>query len=186
VSSGDDSGGTVFVADFAHPGSAWDANERLKAIEEASRTLIDGVVVVERGTDGVLEIQRDADQSTESGLVWGAVGGVVLGVLFPPSILGSAFVLGAAGATTGKVRQLRHRNELEGKLEDSIEPGHSGLVVLVAEDGAARVRSALSGAASIAESAVSPGLARAIKALAQDDSPDIEGPPSSGSRPQLA
>jgi hypothetical protein len=32
-------------------------------------------------------------------------------VIFPPSILGSAAVLGAAGAATGKARELHHRNE---------------------------------------------------------------------------
>ena len=36
--------------------------------------------------DGKLEIQKATDHSTRSGLKWGLVGGVALGVIFPPSI----------------------------------------------------------------------------------------------------
>jgi uncharacterized membrane protein len=182
-----DDGGTVVVADFALAGTAWDATAALKSIEDGQRGLIDGVVVVSRAADGALAIQDDGDQSAENGLAWGAVGGIVLGLVFPPSILGSAIVLGAAGAATGKLRQLRHRSELEGKLEDSIAPGHFGVVVLVSGPSALTVRSALSGADSVSESAVSASVARAIKALAQgDESVDIEGPPVGGGgiRPQ--
>lgn len=182
-----DDGGTVIVADYSAPGMAWDAKAALKSIEDSQRGLIDGVVVVSRDADGTLAIHDDGDQSTENGLAWGAVGGIVLGLVFPPSILGSAIVLGAAGAATGKLRQLRHHSELEGKLENSIAPGHSGIVVLVSGPGVVTTRSALAGAESISESAVSSSVARAIKALARgDDSVDIEGPPVGGGgiRPQ--
>jgi hypothetical protein len=43
----------------------------------------------------------------------------VLGELFPPSIIGSATVLGAASAGVGKDRVLHHRSELEAGLSDS-------------------------------------------------------------------
>jgi len=186
ASSTDDEG-MVVVADFAQARTAWDANASLRSIEESQRGLIEGVVVVSRGADGALAILDDGDQSAGNGLAWGAVGGIVLGLVFPPSILGSAIVLGAAGAATGKLRQLRHRSELEGKLEDSIAPGHFGVVVLVNGPSAVTARSALSAADSVSESAVSSNVARAIRALAQGDlSADIEGPPVGGGgiRPQ--
>ena len=74
--------------------------------------------MVKREADGKLEIQKATDHSTKSGLKWGLVGGIALGVIFPPSILGSAAALGAAGAATGKIRQLHHRSELADELED--------------------------------------------------------------------
>ena len=63
----------------------------------------------------------------------GRSGGVVLGVIFPPSIIGSAAVLGGAGATVGKVRELRNKGQLAKELGDAILPGHSGLLALVSD-----------------------------------------------------
>src|SRR5687768_16764261 len=125
----------LVVADFADTESAWSAYEDLKSVEDGRTVAIEGVVVVKRGDDGQLDIQKSTDHSTRSGLRWGLVGGIALGVIFPPSILGSAAVLGAAGAATGKVRQLHHRSELAEELKDSIAPGHSGIVALVSDPG---------------------------------------------------
>src|ERR1700757_1906485 len=81
---------TLFVADFADTDTAWTAYEELKSLEDGRHVAIDGVVVVKREGDGGLEVQKATDHSTKRGLTWGLVGGVVLGVVFPPSIIGSA------------------------------------------------------------------------------------------------
>jgi len=103
---------TLFVADFSDTETAWSAFQELKALEDGATCEIDGVVVVKREADGTMQVQKATDHSTRSGLTWGVVGGVVLGVIFPPSILGSAAVLGAAGAAGGKLRQRHHRKGL--------------------------------------------------------------------------
>ena len=102
------------------------------------------------------------------GAAWGVVGGVVLGVIFPPSILASAATLGAAGAAAGKIRQLHHRIELGQELEGAIEPGHSGILALVSDPGAVEIRNALAAADHIVESAVSDAAARDMKAAAKE------------------
>ena len=117
---------TLLVADFADTSTAWDAYEMLRSVEDGKTVAIEGVVVVKREADGKLEVQKATDHSTRSGLKWGVVGGLVVGVLFPPSLLGSAAVVGAAGAATGKIRQVHHRSELADELEDSIAPGIRG------------------------------------------------------------
>src|SRR3954454_2390973 len=95
---------TLMVADFSDTDTAWEAYEALKEVEDGRTVEIEGVVVVKRSADGTLEIQKATDHSTKSGLKWGVVGGIALGVIFPPSILGSAAVLGAGGAAVGKLR----------------------------------------------------------------------------------
>ncbi|MGZ5399477.1 MAG: DUF1269 domain-containing protein [Nocardioides sp.] len=160
----------LVVADFADTESAWAAYEELKAAEDGRTVEIEGVVVVKRDGDGQLEIQKATDHSTRSGLRWGVVGGIALGVIFPPSILGSAAALGAAGAATGKVRQLHHRSELADELEDSIAPGHSGIVALVSDPGAVKIREALAMAEAIVERAVDDVAAEDIKAAAKETS----------------
>jgi uncharacterized membrane protein len=124
--------------------------------------------VVKREADGKLEVQKATDHSTKSGLKWGLVGGIALGVIFPPSILGSAAALGAAGAATGKVRQLHHRSELADQLEGSIAPGHSGILALVSDPGAVEIRKALAAADAIVAAAIDDVAARDIKAAAKE------------------
>jgi len=158
---------TLLLADFGDTETAWQAYEALKSIED-EHLEIEGVVVVKRKADGTLDIQKATDHSTRSGLKWGVVGGVVLGVVFPPSILGSAAALGAAGAAAGKIRERHHRSELADQLDSAIAAGHSGLLALVSDPGAVEIRNALALANGIVESAVSDVEARDIKAAAKD------------------
>jgi uncharacterized membrane protein len=141
---------TLFVADFGR------------------HVAIDGVIVVKREADGKLDVQKATDHSTKRGLTWGLVGGAVLGVIFPPSIIGSAAALGVAGAGIGKARELHHKSELSDELEAAIAPGHSGIVALVSDPGAVEIRKALSAANAIVESTVDSVAAKDIKAAAKE------------------
>ena len=169
VAAASDGAYTLLVADFADTSTAWDAYEMLKSVEDGKTVAIEGVVVVKRETDGKLEVQKATDHSTRSGLKWGVVGGLVVGVLFPPALLGSAAVVGAAGAATGKIRQVHHRNELAEELEDSIAPGHSGIVALVSDPAAVKVQEALDKAERIVASAIDDAATEEIKAAAKRD-----------------
>lgn len=177
----------LFVADFADEDAAWEAYEQLKVVEDETPLQVEGVLVLKRSLSGELEIQKVTDPSTRRGLGWGVVGGVVLGILFPPSILGSAVVLGAAGAGIGKAREVHHRHELADELADAIDPGHSGLIALVSDPAAVKVQQALAKADRIVQKAVDEALAADIKAgakaaevqpeAAEDTTPDAETTP---------
>ena len=158
----------LVVADFADTDSALRAYEDLRSVEDGRTVEIEGVVVVKRDEAGELDIQKATDHSTRSGFRWGVVGGITLGVIFPPSILGSAAVLGGAGAATGKLRQRHHRAELAKELEDAIAPGHSGIVALVSDPRAVKIRTALAQADAIVEHAVDKVAAEDIKAAAEE------------------
>ncbi|WP_028643518.1 DUF1269 domain-containing protein [Nocardioides sp. URHA0020] len=159
---------SLIVADFSDTDMAWEAYEALKSVEDGRTVEIEGVVVVKRSAEGTLEILKATDHSTKSGLTWGLVGGIALGVVFPPSILGSAAVVGSAGALAGKLRQRHHHAELEQQLELAIPPGHSGLLALVSDPGAVRIRQALERADAIVESAIDKVEADDIKAAAKE------------------
>ena len=163
---------TLFVADFADLDAAWQAYEDLKTIEDGRTVEIEGVIVVKRGEDGKLEVQKATDHSTKSGLKWGIVGGIVLGVIFPPSIIGSAVVVGAAGAATGKLREIHHKDQLANELENAIQPGHSGILALVSNPDAVEIQKALQLADAIVQSAVDDVTAKDIKAAAKQAESD--------------
>jgi uncharacterized membrane protein len=158
---------TLVVADFADPDSAMEAYEAMKTIENGETVEIEGVLVVKRDGDGPLEVQQVTDHSTKSGMKWGAVGGVVLGVLFPPSIIASAVVVGAAGAGTGKLRERHHKDELEDQLQGAIDPGHSGIVAIVSDPSAVKIVKALDRADRIVQSAVDKAAVADMKAAAK-------------------
>jgi uncharacterized membrane protein len=158
---------TLMVADFSDTSTAMEAYEALKDVEDGRTVEIEAVIVVKREGDGPLEVQKATDHSTKSGLKWGLAGGVVLGVIFPPSILGSAAVLGAAGAGTGKLRERHHREDVAAELQGAIDPGHSGIVALVSDPGAVEITKALDRANRIVRSAVDDVASRDIKAAAK-------------------
>ena len=168
IAAASDGAYTLIVADFADTATAWEAYEALESVEDGHSVAIEGVVVVKRDADGKLEVQKATDHSTKSGLKWGIVGGVALGLIFPPSIIGSAAALGAAGAATGKIRQLRHRGQLTDQLENSIQPGHSGILALVSDPGVVEIRKALARADAIVEGAIEKAAADEIKAAAKE------------------
>jgi uncharacterized membrane protein len=159
---------TLFVADFDDTSAAWDAYEFLKSLEDGRHLEIESVVVVKRGDDGVIEIQKTTDHSTVRGLGWGIAGGILLGVIFPPSIIGSAIVLGGAGAAAGKLREVHHKHELADELTDAIAPGHSGLIALVSDPAVVEIRKALAKADRVVESAVDKAIADDVKAAAKE------------------
>ncbi len=158
----------LIVADFTDTDAAWEAYDLLKSVEDGRTVKIEGVVVVKKDEDGNIDVQKATDHSTVHGLGWGVVGGVVLGVFFPPSILASAAVLGAAGAGVGKARELHHKHEIADELQNAIEPGHSAIVALVSDPRAVEVRKALDKANRIVESAIDKAVADELKAAAKE------------------
>ena len=94
---------------------------------------------------------------------------------FPPSVLGSAAVLGGAGAAIGRLRQRHHRSQLAERLEYAVTPGHGGIVAVVPGAVAPEVRAALAGANAVLESPLDDALAGDIRALAWEG--DSQVPP---------
>ena len=159
---------TLLIADFPDTASAREAYDALKEVEDGRHVEIEGVIVVKRDPDGRIEVQKATDHATRRGLTWGVVGGAVLGLIFPPSILGSAALLGAAGAAAGKIGQLHHRRELADELEAAIQPGHSGIVALVSDPAVVELRRALRTADSIVQTAIDDVVAKDVKAAAKE------------------
>jgi uncharacterized membrane protein len=65
------------------------------------------------------------------GATAGVVVGALFGLIFPPSLLGSAIVGGAAGGVIGKLKHRHDRSELKEEVEKTLPPGSSGVVAVV-------------------------------------------------------
>ena len=152
----------LLVAEFADPDAALESYQALVDAETAGHVTIDGVLVVRADGTGHIVIQKVTDHSTRTGLTWGIVGGVVLGVIFPPSIIGSAVALGVTGGVLGRLRHEHHKSELGATLSGALAPNTSGILVLATLPAVPTVRQTMPKATKVTEVPVDDSTAAAI------------------------
>ena len=145
---------TLIVAKFPNTEEAEAAYQTLTEIERRSSLRIDGVVVASMDAEGKVHLGKVTDHSTKTGLKWGVVGGVALGILFPPTILAGAAATGTLGAAIGKVRNATHRSAIADQLEGVLTPNSSGVIALVEDEAVVEIEKALAQADEIVTKAV--------------------------------
>jgi uncharacterized membrane protein len=153
----------LIVAQFPTLDDAQAAYDELKEMERTTSLRIDGVVVASRDADGKVHLGKMTEHSTRTGLKWGVVGGAVLGVIFPPSIIASAAAMGAVGAAFGKIRNAMHRSGVTSDLAEVLEPGTSGIIAIVEDTAVVEIRKALDKADSIVTKAIDKQMAEQIQ-----------------------
>jgi uncharacterized membrane protein len=152
----------LVAGQFATPELAEATYAEIERIEESTSLRIDAVVLATADQDGKVHLGKVTDHSTKTGLKWGIVGGAVLGVIFPPSILASAVGLGVVGSMLGKVRNLSHRSTLSDDLSGIVAPGTSALFVFAEDTAVVEIEKALAKADRIVSKAVDKQLAAEI------------------------
>ena len=160
----------VVVAAFADEAAAISAYQTLSDASTAGRIKVYGVLVFKTDADMNVKIQKMTDDSTKTGAKWGIVGGVVLGVIFPPSIIASAATLGVAGAAIGKLRQELHKAEVGDALAGALGPNESGILVLGSAGDVPQMKAAMPTATKVRSAGVDDKAAKDITAAAADAS----------------
>ena len=153
---------TLIVAQFPTVQDAEAAYAGLQNIERSTSLKIDGVVIAECDAEGKVHLGKVTEHSTKTGTKWGLVGGAVLGVIFPPSILASAVGVGAFGAAIGKAHNVLARKGLAEELAGVMRPNTAGIVALVEDTAVVAIRQALVKADRIVEKAIDEQLAAEI------------------------
>jgi uncharacterized membrane protein len=97
-------------------------------------------------------VQRDAEGEVVSvhrqehhGCGKGPIAGAVVGVLFPPSIVAGAALVGLGGALVGRVSRCLDRHDIK-ELGETMDRGEIALVVVSAIDSVGTVDQLLAGA----------------------------------------
>lgn len=155
---------SLLVADFSEKQLAMEAYTELRRAADANRLRVEGGFVLAKDEAGELTIEEATDLRTRRGLRWGLVAGAIVGVFFPPSLLGSLAVGGAVGAGVGRLRHNRFAGEFAEELSTVIEPGHSGLVMLVSDPAMIELEKALAKADRIVQRAVDKAVVDEITA----------------------
>jgi uncharacterized membrane protein len=156
----------LIVAQFADMDAAKAAYYQLIDAEAKRAIDIDGVLVVKADYQGKIDVEKMTDHKTRKGFLWGAVGGAVLGIIFPPSILASAVAVGIAGAAVGKVGHTMAKGAVADELAGVITPGTSGIIALVEITAVDAVRAQIPDAKVVKSAPVDDETAAAVKAAA--------------------
>ena len=153
---------TVLAAEFADPDAARSAYMALRSAEIEGVLRIDGVLAVHADESGKIHIDKMTDHSTKTGLKWGAVGGLVLGIAFPPAIIASTVGWGVIGSALGKIRNMRHQNKVADGLEGAIGPNNSGIIALVHSTQVAQVQETIPEATKVTTAEIDEATAKEI------------------------
>jgi uncharacterized membrane protein len=158
----------VFVAAFDNEEQAGDALKDFRAMDrEGSIELIDAAVVV-RGADGKVRFEETADPSGKKWAKRGAIAGGLVGLIFPPSIIGTALVGGAGGGIWGKVRDKGFRDEDLEAIGEALTPGTSAIIAVAEDRVVERLQQGIEGYQRIARHAVSAEAAAQIVAEVEE------------------
>jgi uncharacterized membrane protein len=84
--------------------------------------------VVTKDADGKVHVDKD-ELPTRHGAWTGIAAGALLGIIFPPSIIGTAVVGGAAGGVMGHLWHGMSRSDVK-ELGEGLDAGEAALIVI--------------------------------------------------------
>jgi uncharacterized membrane protein len=162
----------LFVAVYDDEGQAKEALKDFKAAEDlGSIDLIDAAVVV-RKADGKVKFEETVDPGAKTWGKRGAIVGGLVGLIFPPSLIGSAIVGGGAGALWGKIRDKGIPDEELKAIGESMDPGTSAIIAIAQDRVLEQLEAGLEGYDRISRHALSAEASAAVIAEADDSSAD--------------
>lgn len=118
----------LYVGTYADEPTAHSDYELVQALHKAKAVGSYDAVVVIRDNTGKIHVNKDETALRHGG--WGgAAAGAVVGLIFPPAVLGAAAVGAAAGAVGGHLRRGLSRSDVD-ELGDLLAQGEAALVVV--------------------------------------------------------
>jgi uncharacterized membrane protein len=118
----------IFIATYADEAAARDDYQVVKGLHHSGLVGSYDAAVITKDFDGKVHENKD-ETATRHGAWWGIAAGAVVGLLFPPSILGAAAVGGVIGGVSGHLAKGMSRSQAK-ELGDFIDPGQAGLIVV--------------------------------------------------------
>ena len=115
----------LYVAAYADPDRAqqdWDA---IKQLVKDKVLTVEALVLISRDDDGKIHV-KDNVHAVGVGAALGAIGGAVVGLIFPPALLASAAVGAGIGAGAGGVVDQVQKHQIKADVEQDPAPRHVG------------------------------------------------------------
>jgi len=132
----------LYIAAYDDPAAAQQDWDTIKQLTSEKVLKVDALVLLSRDADGTIHVKDNA-HDVGLGAAVGAVGGAVVGLIFPPALLAAAAVGAGFGAAAGGVVDLLQKREIRADVEATMPPGSSGIVAVVEERWISDVENAL-------------------------------------------
>jgi uncharacterized membrane protein len=142
----------LYIGTYASEMAARDDYEIVKDLHALDVVGTYDAALITKDASGKVHVNKD-EMATRHGGWGGAAAGAVLGILFPPSIIGTAVVGGAIGGITGHLWRGISRSDVK-ELGELIDSGEAALMVV----GASTLQEALDKAGLKAEKHVAKEL----------------------------
>jgi uncharacterized membrane protein len=141
----------------------WDA---IKQLANDDLITLDGLILVSRAADGKIEVKDNA-HTVKHGSVIGAVGGAIVGLIFPPALLGATLLGGGIGAAISGLKSHHDKKEIKEDVEQVLPPDSSGIVAMFEPKWADAIDKALADADNVTKRNVDADSASEVKSAAQ-------------------
>ena len=159
----------LYIAAYDDPDAAQADFDALKELVKGGVIFMDVAVLVSRDAEGKITVKENAHEVAKGGMV-GALGGFVLGLIFPAGVIAATVVGGAAGAGIGGLMSHHREREIKKDIEDVLPPDSSGIVAIFDEVWVAQVEKALAKAAKIDKEKVDKESVEQAKKAAESSS----------------
>jgi uncharacterized membrane protein len=155
----------LYIATYPDPDAARGDWDMMKQLAKDDTIKVDGMILVSRGADGKIQVDDDSHE-TRKGAKWGLVGGAVVGLIFPPSLIASAAVGAGIGAGAGALRSHGQKDEIREDVEETLPLNSSGIVAIFEEQWEGDIDKALANASNVTKEKVDKDSAEQVKASA--------------------
>jgi uncharacterized membrane protein len=118
----------IYIGTYPDEAAARDDYQVIKDLHSAGAVGTYDAAVVTKDDDGKVHVNKD-EMATRHGAWGGAAVGAVIGILFPPSIIGTAVVGAAAGGIGGHLWRGMSRADMK-DFGELIDNGTAALVVV--------------------------------------------------------
>ncbi len=142
----------IFIGTYPRKADAKADYEVVKDLHAGGVVGTYDAAVVTKDEDGKVHVNKD-EMATRHGAWGGAAAGALVGILFPPSIIGTAIVGAAVGGVSGHLWRGMSRSDIK-EFGEIIDEGEAALVVV----GESTLEQALDKAALKAEKRVAKEL----------------------------
>ena len=155
----------LYIAAYGDPGAARGDWDTIKQLANDDVIKVDGLILVSRGADGKINVDDDFHE-TRKGAAWGAVGGAVIGLIFPPALLASAAVGAGIGAGAGALVSHSNKEAIKADVDETLPANSSGIVAVFEERWEDDIDKALSNASNVTKEKVDADSADQVKSAA--------------------
>ena len=143
-------------------------------LAEQNTITIEGIVLVQKDSDGEVHVSETGDHLGRKGLKVGGGVGLAVG-LFAPPLLAATAVGAAVGGVAGKFARHRLESGIGEKMDAALPPSSGGVIAVYDSDSAAAVDGALSNAVKKSVAHIDGMKAKELKAGLEEAQAGMSG-----------